>query len=50
MKVKIQPETIQACEDVLNRGSVCELKIEQGKVTVIEIKRKRVADASHDIR
>lgn len=42
MKVKIQPETVSLCEDVLNHGGVVELKIEQGKVTVIEIKRKRV--------
>lgn len=43
MKIKVQPETVQACEDVLNHGGVVELKIEQGKVTVIEIKRKRRA-------
>ena len=26
--------------DVLNSGKVCELKIEKGRVTIIEIKRK----------
>lgn len=42
--MKITKEDIvahaDAIVDVLNGGKVCELKIEKGEVTIIEIKRK----------
>ena len=36
----VRPETVQAIEKILRQGNQAEVKIEQGKVTVIEIKRK----------
>lgn len=35
--IKSQASTIA---DVLNKGCVCELKIEKGEIAIIEIKRK----------
>lgn len=45
-KVALMPETIQAIEQVLNKGYQAEVKIEKGKPEVIEIRRKKVTNTT----
>lgn len=37
---KLTPEMVQQVETILKHGSRVEILIEQGKITVVEIKRK----------
>ena len=40
MKGRITPEMVQEMERLLRRGSRVEVQLEQGKITLVEIKRK----------
>lgn len=40
IQVKLTSQTIKKIEEVLNRGYVCEVKIEHGVPTVISISRR----------
>ena len=40
MKIALTPTLIAEMEEILNKGNRVELAIENGKVAVIEIKRK----------
>jgi hypothetical protein len=40
--IRLTTEAVRAIEDVLHRRNQVEIKIEQGKIAVIEIKRKKV--------
>ena len=53
MKIDISqsPSVLDALNAVLNKGSVAELKIEHGRIVVIEIKRtKRHCDITRELR
>lgn len=40
--IRMTTREIKAIEEVLHRRNQAEIKIEQGKISVIEIKRKKV--------
>lgn len=40
--IRMTTSEIKAIEEVLHRRNQAEIKIEQGKISVIEIKRKKV--------
>lgn len=40
--IRITTREIKAIEEVLHRRNQAEIKVEQGKISVIEIKRKKV--------
>ena len=40
--IRMTTREIKAIEDVLRRRNQAEIKVEQGKISVIEIKRKKV--------
>ena len=42
MQVELTPQMIKKIEEVLNKGYVCEVKIEHGTPTVISISRRVV--------
>lgn len=42
MAIQLTQEVIKAIEEVLHRRNQAEIKVEQGKISVIEIKRKKV--------
>ena len=46
LKVQISPELMETIEMILKRGNQVELKIEHGKLVVIEISRKLRARSS----
>lgn len=41
-EIRMTTREIKAIEEVLHRRNQAEIKIEQGKISVIEIKRKKV--------
>lgn len=41
-EIRMTAREIKAIEEVLHRRNQAEIKIEQGKIAVIEIKRKKV--------
>ena len=42
MAASLTQKEVEAVEEILNRRNQAESKVEQGKVVVIEIRRKRV--------
>lgn len=40
MKAILTPEMVEKIQDLLRHGSRVEILIEQGKVTIVEIRRK----------
>nr|DAP98571.1 MAG TPA: hypothetical protein [Caudoviricetes sp.] len=40
--VRVTAKEIRAIEEIIHRRNQAEIKIEQGKIAVIEIKRKKV--------
>ena len=42
MAASLTLNEVKAVEEILNRRNQAEIKVEQGKVVVIEIRRKRV--------
>lgn len=40
MKKKLTEELVEGIEEILNKGSRAEVLIEQGRIVVVEIKRK----------
>lgn len=38
--LQLTPELVQQIESVLNRGNRVELLVEQGRIVVVEVKRK----------
>ena len=42
MAASLTQKEVEAVEEILNRRNQAEIKVEQGKVVVIEIRRKRV--------
>lgn len=41
-EIRMTTREIKAIEEVLHRRNQAEIKVEQGKISVIEIKRKKV--------
>ena len=42
MAASLTQKEVEAVEEILNRRNQAEIKVEQGNVVVIEIRRKRV--------
>lgn len=42
MAASLTQKEVEAVEEILNRRNQAEIKVEKGKVVVIEIRRKRV--------
>lgn len=40
--IRLTPDVVRAIEEIIHRRNQAEIKIEQGKISVIEIKRKKV--------
>lgn len=40
MELKITKEMLREMEEILKRGSRVEVLVEQGKITIVEIRRK----------
>lgn len=40
--IKLTPEAVRAIEEIIHRRNQAEIKVEQGQLAVIEIRRKKV--------
>lgn len=40
--IKLTPEAVRAIEDIIHRRNQAEIKVEQGQLAVIEIRRRKV--------
>lgn len=42
MKIRLTPEAVKAIEEIANRRNQALTKVEQGKIVVVEIRRKKI--------